>query len=275
MKNSICILVFGDIVGKSGRAIFQKHIDRLRKHYNAHGVIVNGENSAQGRGITPHIVSFFKQHHVNVITTGNHIWQQREIYPYLQQHTDVLRPANYPSECPGKGMTTFQCAGYAVGVLNIQGRVFMHDHLACPFKTSDSLLTYLRTQTSLIIVDFHAEATSEKAGIGYYLDGRVSAVVGTHTHVQTADERILPQGTAFITDLGMAGALDSMIGMKKKPIIQKFITQMPAKFEVETEGPMLLCGVCIEIDTATGKAISIERFRIVDENVEIDVQGIE
>lgn len=275
MKNSIRILVFGDIVGKSGRAIFQKHIDKLRKSYNAQGVIVNGENSARGRGITPTIVNFFKQNHVNVITTGNHIWQQREIYPYLQQHTDVLRPANYPSECPGKGMTIFQCVGYTVGVINIQGRVFMADDLSCPFKTADSLLTFLRTQTSIIIVDFHAEATSEKAGIGYYLDGRVSAVVGTHTHVQTADERILPQGTAFITDLGMAGALDSMIGMKKKPIIQKFLNQMPAKFEVETEGSMLLCGVCIEIDTSTGKALSIERFRIVDESVNIDLSDTE
>lgn len=272
MKDAIRILLFGDIVGKSGRAIFQKHVDRLRTHYDAHAVIVNGENSARGRGITSRIARFFKHNNVDVITTGNHIWQQREIYSYMQQHTDVLRPANYPSECPGKGITTFNCKGYTVGVINLQGRVFMPDHLACPFKSADSLLTYLRHQTSIIIVDFHAEATSEKAGLGYYLDGRVSAVVGTHTHVQTSDERILPQGTAFITDLGMGGALDSMIGMKKQPIINKFLTQMPTKFEVETEGPMQLCGVCIEIDVTSGKAVSIERFRVIDADLHVDDQ---
>ena len=272
MKSSIRILLFGDIVGKSGRAVFQKHIDRLRSHYKADAVIVNGENSARGRGITSRIVKFFKHNNVDVITTGNHIWQQREIYAYLQQNSDVLRPANYSSDCPGKGVTTFTCNGYTVGVINVQGRVFMFDHVECPLKTVDSLLTFLRPQTSIIIVDFHAEATSEKAALGYYLDGRVSAVVGTHTHVQTSDERILPQGTAFITDLGMAGALDSMIGMKKEPIIKKFLTQMPIKFEVETKGPMQLCGVCIEINTSVGKAISIERFRVVDEDIQVDTE---
>ncbi len=271
MIASIRILLFGDIVGKSGRAVFQKHIDRLRSHYKSDAVIVNGENSARGRGITSRIVKFFKHNNVDVITTGNHIWQQREIYTYLQQNSDVLRPANYPSECPGKGVTTFNCNGYTVGVINLQGRIFMSDHVACPFREVDSLLTFLRPQTSIVIIDFHAEATSEKAGLGYYVDGKVSAIVGTHTHVQTSDERILPNGTAFITDLGMAGALNSMIGMKKEPIIKKFLTQMPIKFEVETAGPMILCGVCVEIDVTSGKAVSIERFRVVDTDIHVDI----
>jgi 2',3'-cyclic-nucleotide 2'-phosphodiesterase len=270
MANSLRILLFGDVVGTPGRVVFQKHVERLRNQYKADGIIVNGENSAGGKGITSKIAKFFRHNHVDVITTGNHIWQHREIYTYLQQSSDVLRPANYPTECPGKGVVLFNCKGYTIGVLNIQGRVFMQDHLSCPFKTADSQLTYLKAQTNMVIVDFHAEATSEKAGLAYYLDGRVSAVVGTHTHVQTADERILPKGTAFITDLGMAGALDSMIGMKKESIIRKFITQMPAKFEVESEGPMVLCGVCIEIDVSTGKALSIERFRVVDSDIKVD-----
>lgn len=160
--------------------------------------------------------------------------------------------------------------GHSVAVINVQGRVFMKEHLDCPFKTVDSILTYLRDKTKTIIVDFHAETTAEKASLAYYLDGRVSALVGTHTHVQTADERVLPAGTAFITDLGMCGALDSSLGMKLDSIIQHFITQMPTRFTVETNGPVLLNGVWIEIDTTTGKALKIERIRIVDEELQID-----
>lgn len=272
MKKTIRIALLGDVVGSPGRAMFQKHIQRIKQEHNIDGIIVNGENSVRGRGITSRIVKFFRHNGADVITSGNHIWQQREILSYLEQNNDLLRPANFPSECPGTGVTTFKCNDVVVGVINVQGRTFMREHLACPFKTVDSLLTFLRPRTNIIFVDFHAEATSEKMGMGFYLDGRVSGVVGTHTHVQTADERIFPQGTGYITDLGMAGALNSMIGMKKDPILYSFLTQIPQKFEVEKSGPMVLSGVWMEIDTKTGKTVDIQRIRIVDEDVQVDSQ---
>lgn len=272
---TIRVLFFGDIIGVAGRAVFQKHADRLRKQYACDALIVNGENSADGRGITPRIAHFFKHNGVSVITTGNHIWHKKDIYTYLDDHHDVLRPANYPSETPGVGVTTFECNGVIIGVINLQGRIFMREHLACPFKTADSLLTYLRSKTPIVLVDFHAEATAEKMGLGYYLDGRISALLGTHTHVQTADERILPGGTAFITDAGMAGSLNSMIGMKKEPIIQHMITQMPVRFVVETSSPVILCGVVVEIDTATGKAVHIERIKVVDDDIKVTDDDLE
>lgn len=265
------ILLLGDIVGIPGRAIFQKHIEQLKKEYAIDACIVNGENSNDnGRGITTKIVHFFKQNGVDIITTGNHVWQQKDIYEYLSNNTDVLRPANFPSECPGTGVTTFICKGQTIGVINVQGRVFMREYLACPFRTCDSALTYLKSRTNIVLVDVHAEATSEKAALAYYLDGRVSGVVGTHTHVQTTDNRLLPNGTAFISDLGMAGAVHSAIGMQKEQIIQQFITQMPVKFVVETKGPLLLSGVWIEVDATSGKATAIERIRIVDDDVHLN-----
>jgi 2',3'-cyclic-nucleotide 2'-phosphodiesterase len=265
--SSIRVLFLGDIVGASGCALFQKHIQHLRQKYSVQAVLVNGENSASdGKGITSKIMHFFKHHHVDVVTSGNHIWQKREIIQYMHDHKDLLRPANFPSGCPGVGVTTFQSGAVTVGVINLQARTFMREFVSCPFRAADSLLTYLAPRTNVILVDFHGEATSEKMGLAYYLDGRISALVGTHTHVLTADERILPGGTAYITDLGMAGALNSMIGMKKEAIIQSLITQMPTRFEVDTEGPMHMSGVCIEIDTQTGKALNIERVYLVDDD---------
>jgi hypothetical protein len=267
---TIRILFLGDIVGLPGRTVFQKHIKSLKEQYRIDAVIANGENSAaNGRGIDSRIAQFFREHGVDVITTGNHIWQSRDIYSYLAENTDVLRPENYPAECPGSGVTTFYCKGIAIGVINLMGRVFMRDYLNCPFRTADTVLSYLKHKTNVIIVDFHAETTSEKIGIGFYLDGKVSAVIGTHCHVQTADERILPNGTAFITDAGMAGAYYSMLGMKKGPIIQQFLSQMPVKFVVEDEGPMMLSGVIIEVATETGKATNIERIKIIDNDIRI------
>ena len=267
----IRILFIGDVVGQPGRAMFQKHIDHIRNTYKIDGIIVNGENSDnRGRGITSRIVKFFRHNGVDVITSGNHIWHNREIYSYLEQHNDLLRPANYPSDTPGVGVTTFDCKGYTVGVINVMGRIFMRDTLSCPFRAVESILTYLRDKTNIIFVDMHAETTSEKIGLGYFLDGRVSGVVGTHTHVQTADERILPHGTAFMTDLGMTGALYSMIGMKKDAIIHHFLTQMPVRFEVEGEGPMVMNGAWIEVDTKTGKAVKIERVHIIDRDIHFD-----
>ena len=270
IMKTIRILLLGDLVGSPGIAMFQKHIAHLKKKYAIHGIIVNGENSApNGRGITPGIVRLLKQCGADVITTGNHVYNNKEIYQYLSAHKDVLRPANFPSSCPGVGVTTFMCNDYKIGVVNLQGRIFMRELLECPFRAATSILTFLRSQTNCILIDFHAEATSEKLAMAYYLDGKISALVGTHTHIQTADERILPQGTAYISDLGMAGALNSSIGMKKEPIIEQFLTQMPQKYVVETQGPMVLSGVWIELDTNTGKAIHIERIRIVDDEISI------
>lgn len=264
------ILCIGDVVGQAGRAVFQKHVSHLRRELCVDVVIVNGENSANnGRGITSRNVHFFKHNGADVITSGNHIWAAREIYGHISQNSDLLRPANFPSSCPGSGFSLFECKGKIVAVVNVQGRIFMKENLDCPFKTMDSLLTYIRTKSNIIIVDMHAEATSEKAALGYYLDGRVSCVFGTHTHVQTADERILPQGTAFISDLGMVGALHSSLGMKKDGIIQGFLTQMPVKFAVETAAPFVLSGIYVDIDTETGKAVRIERIRIIDDELRI------
>lgn len=272
MKNgNLRIILLGDIVGLPGRMMFQKYAHALKQKYGADALIVNGENSSSiGRGISSKNVHFFKHNGANVITSGNHIWHNKEIYPYLDQHHDLLRPDNFPSECPGTGVTTFETASVTIGVVNLQGRIFMREQVNCPFKAADSILTYLKTKTPIIVVDFHAEATAEKIGLAYYLDGKVTAVVGTHTHVQTADERILPQGTAFITDLGMAGSLNSMIGMKKDAIIRTMITQMPEKFVVETQGPFILTGVVIDADAVTGKALAIERIKIIDNELVVD-----
>jgi len=267
------ILCIGDIVGAPGRMMVQKHLPRLKEQYKIDFTIVNGENSAgDGRGITPRIVQSLRHNKVDVITTGNHIWAKKEIYPFLDQNKDiVLRPANFPSETPGSGVAiSTTSSGVAIAVINLQGRVFMRELVECPFKAATSLLTYVRSKASIIIVDFHAETTSEKIGLAHYLDGQISALFGTHTHVQTADERILPHGTAFITDIGMVGARNSMLGMKKDAIIQSIITQMPARFQVEITGPFILSGMVIAIDSVTGKAQSIERIQILDTEMVVD-----
>ncbi len=265
------ILMLGDLVGAAGRAVFAKHIKSLREKHSIDAVIVNGENSGnQGRGITPAVADFFKEHGVDCVTTGNHVWHRHEIYPYLVEHTYVLRPANYPAGAPGVGVMTFQAKGKTVAVINVQGRVFMRENVDDPFRLVDSILTFLKDKTSIIFIDFHAEATSEKHAMAYYCSGRVSGVVGTHTHIQTADERILPGGTAYISDLGMGGALNSMLGMQKAPIIQHFLTQLPVKFMVDTQAPFVLCGVIITVDAATGRAIKIERVRVIDETLQVD-----
>ncbi len=271
MQDKIKILFVGDVVGQLGRAMFQKHIPLLKRQYKLDSVIVNGENShSSGRGITPKIVKFFRQNGADAITTGNHIWARKEIYSYLAEHNDVLRPANFPSTCPGVGVTTFKVNDIVIGVINLQGRIFMKEFVEDPFKTAESILTYLKSKTNIILVDMHAEATSEKIGIAYYLDGKVSAVVGTHTHVQTADERILPHGTAFISDLGFCGAYNSMIGMRKETVLQTFLTQMPSKFEVDINPPGILCAVLIEINLKTGKTTDIERIQIIDDEISVE-----
>ncbi len=269
--DTIRVLLLGDIVGIPGRAMLQKHLASLKQKHAIDAVIVNGENSAgDGRGITPRIMKFFKHNGVNIVTSGNHIWQKKDIYPYLSEHRDLLRPANFPSACPGVGFTTFMVRNISIGVINLQGRVFMRELVACPFRTAETAITLLKPKTSLILVDMHAETSAEKMGVAYFLDGQVSAVVGTHTHVQTADNHILPNGTAYVTDLGMAGAVNSLIGMKKEPLIQNMLTQMPVKFVVETQGPMMLSGVWVDIDVISGKARAIERIRIIDDQLRFD-----
>jgi metallophosphoesterase (TIGR00282 family) len=255
------ILFIGDVVGDPGRLILQKNVVSLREEFKIDVVIVNGENSANdGRGITPAIADSFFALGVHVITTGNHVWAKKEILDYIPRTKNLLRPANFPGECPGSGVTVVTLPdGKKLGVINIMGRVFMREHLACPFRTAEGAVMFLRNHTPFIIVDMHAETTAEKIGLGHFLDGKISALVGTHTHVPTADERILPGGTAFITDVGMCGAINSMIGMKKGPIIDHFLTQMPTRFAVETEGPIHLCGVVIELDPTSGFAKSIKR----------------
>lgn len=262
------ILLLGDIVGAPGKAMLQKHIPEIKKKHDIQAIIINGENCAgDGRGVTPRSMAFFKHIGVNVVTSGNHIFQKKDIYPYLTEHKDLLRPINFPSSCPGSGVTTFSIDNYTIGVINVQGRIFMREFVSCPFKAVESAILFLQPRTKIIIIDMHAEATSEKMGLAHFVDGKVSAVVGTHTHVQTADERILPGGTAFITDLGMSGAYNAMIGMKKEAVLRNMITQMPAKFEVETEGVMCMLGAIIEIDSETGKAVHIERLKILDDTL--------
>lgn len=273
MHDNLRILIIGDVVGIPGRAMVQKHVPHLKKKYAPHAVMVNGENAAaDGRGITPRIMHFFRHLGVDIVTSGNHIFQKREIYSYLADNKDLLRPVNFPASCPGVGVHVFSLQGHAVGVINVQGRVFMREQVSCPFRAIESALTFLRTKTSMIIVDVHAETSSEKTGIALYFDGQVSTVVGTHTHIQTADERILPQGTAYITDLGMVGALNSMIGMRKETVLHGMLTQMPSKFEVDMDGPFVLSGVVVDIDTTTGKATHIERVRIVDHDLVVKSQ---
>lgn len=265
MSTNLRFLFLGDLVGRPGRSMFQKWISPLKEKHRIDAVILNGENCADnGRGIAKKDADFFFEHGANAITTGNHIWAQKETALFLHDYKNVVRPANYPSMCPGKGYTIIDIRGFSIAIVNIQGRIFMHEHLDCPFRTIESLLLFLKTKTNIIFIDIHAEATSEKQCMGFFVDGKVSGVVGTHTHVQTADEKILPGGTAYITDLGFSGALYSSLGMRKDEIIAKFVTQMPHRFMVDEVGPFGMYGVIIEVDAESGKAQSIERISVID-----------
>ncbi|WP_298039239.1 TIGR00282 family metallophosphoesterase [uncultured Desulfuromonas sp.] len=253
------ILFVGDIVGRPGRLALSSILGRLVDIHAVDFVVANGENAAAGFGLTVDIARDLYDFGVDVLTSGNHIWDKREAYDYLDRQERLLRPANYPPGAPGRGSGIYATsAGLKVGVINLEGRVFMSS-LDCPFRAADQLVEELREHTSVILVDFHAEATSEKVALGCYLDGRVSMVAGTHTHVQTADERILPGGTAFITDAGMTGSRDAVIGIRKDLAVQKFLTQMPVRFEVAKKDPVL-CGLLVEIDEGSGKATGVLRI---------------
>jgi len=255
------ILFIGDIVGKAGRQAVEGLLERCVADHRIDFTVANGENAAGGMGITPVIASEFLDLGIDVLTSGNHIWAKKEIIPFLDEEERLLRPANYPDRVPGRGAGIFRLGnGKKIGVLNIEGRVFMRN-LECPFRVSEKEVEKLKEQTSIILVDFHAEATSEKVALAWFLNGKVSAVLGTHTHVQTADERILSGGTAYITDVGMTGPLASVIGIRRQIALERFLTQVPMKFDVATE-EIELQGVILEVDEQTGKSRSIERVRV-------------
>jgi len=253
------ILFIGDTVGKAGRSIVHQHLKHLQEEYQVDLTILNCENAAAGFGITPKIADEFFDWGIDVLTSGNHIWDKKEIMPYLDRNARLLRPANYPAENPGKGTTVVKTgSGEEVAVLNLQGRVFMPP-TDDPFRIADAELAKLPRHIKVIFVDMHGEATSEKVAMGWYLDGRVSAVVGTHTHIPTADETILPGGTAFLTDVGMAGPFYSVIGVIKEDVIRRFLTSIPSKFESASQDARLNA-VFLDIDSETGKARRIERI---------------
>jgi metallophosphoesterase (TIGR00282 family) len=253
------VLFIGDIFGKPGRkALFEKLHETIQAH-RIDFCVANVENAAGGFGLTPQIADEFLDAEIDVLTSGNHIWDKRAILPYLTQQPKLLRPHNYPEATPGTGLFlgNSRC-GVRVAVINLQGRVYMPS-LDCPFAVGEATVKEVRKQTKVILIDFHAEATSEKQAFAWYLDGRVSAVARTHTHVQTADERILPRGTAFITDLGMTGPYDSVIGSIPDLALERFLKQIPARLE-PASGNLRFCGAVVEIDESSGLATSIERI---------------
>lgn len=256
------VLFIGDIIGNAGRKAVSELLNGLIDRNNLDLVIANGENAAGGFGITPQIAEDLFALGIDVITTGNHIWDKKEIIPYIPKQSMLLRPANYPPGVPGFGsVVALAPSGETLGVVNVNGRVFMDALVDCPFRGADKEIEKIKGKTKAILVDIHAEATSEKMAMGWYLDGRVSAVVGTHTHVQTADERVLPKGTAFISDAGMTGPLDSVIGIDKTQAIEKFLTQMPRKLEIPAKD-IELNGVIIDIDAESGLSRSISRVKV-------------
>jgi 2',3'-cyclic-nucleotide 2'-phosphodiesterase len=260
MSETVTVLCVGDVFGEPGRKALHAILPRLRKQHGVDFTIVNVENAAAGAGVTPNIARSILDLGVDVMTSGNHIWDKKEIIEYIGKENLLLRPANFPPGTPGVGSIVAKAGPHRVGVLNLMGRVFL-PNLDCPFRTADEELTRLGAEAQVVVVDFHCEATSESQAMGWYLDGRVSAVVGTHRHVQTADERLLPKGTAYITDIGMTGPVDSVIGVDPALALSRFLTQMPNRFE-PAKGPAALHGVVIRIEADGGRALSIERIRV-------------
>ena len=254
------ILLIGDIVGNAGREAIRKIVPEFRKDRGIDFVIANAENVAGGSGLTPDTADELLGSRIDVITSGDHIWKRKEIYDRLKEDYRILRPANFPESCPGRGSSVVKSdSGKPVGIINLLGRVFMNP-MGCPFKAAERELKAISQYTNIILVDIHAEATSEKIALGRFLDGRVSGVFGTHTHVQTADEKILPKGSAFITDLGMTGPQDSVIGRGVDAVIERFLTSMPLKFDIPDKD-IELQGAIVEVNEFSGKSVSIERVR--------------
>ncbi|CAM3407751.1 MULTISPECIES: TIGR00282 family metallophosphoesterase [Brevibacillus] len=254
------LLFIGDIMGSPGREMVKAYLPMLKRKYQPTFIVANGENSAHGRGITEKIAKELFESGVHAITLGNHTWDHKDIYDFIDGEPRLIRPANFPEGAPGSGITYVKQSEGELAVINLQGRTFLPP-LDCPFKLADKLVEQARKRTKLIFVDFHAEATSEKQALAWYLDGRVSAVVGTHTHVQTADERVLPKGTGFLCDVGMCGPSNGILGMEKEAVIRRFLTQLPERFEVAPD-PAQLNAVVITLDKSTGSAKKLERIRI-------------
>ena len=258
------ILVIGDVVGRPGRAVIKNFLPRLQRDKNIDFTICNAENAAGGRGLTHDVKDELLGAGIDVLTMGNHVWDNKNIFTFIDDEPRLIRPANYPGPCPGQGYHVYK-AGFNknIAVINVSGRMFLPP-LDCPFQTVGDILKDLNGCADHIIVDIHAEATSEKLALGYCFDGQVAAVLGTHTHIQTSDERILPKGTAYITDLGMTGPIHSILGMEIAPIVEKFLNGRPTRFEV-AGGPAQMQGVVIQLDENQGTAVSIERFSMAME----------
>lgn len=254
------VLFVGDIVARAGRAALRALLPKIRERYRLDVVLANGENAAGGFGITEKVASELFAMGVEAVTTGNHVWDKKEAVKYLDREKRIIRPLNYPPGVPGAGSIVLETKnGGKLAVLNVSGRVFMQNY-DCPFRGVEAELERLEGVTKSIVVDFHAEATSEKVAFGYFLDGKVSAVLCTHTHVQTADEKVLPGGTAYITDVGMTGPADSIIGVEKEQIIERFLTLMPLRFDA-AKGPAMLNAVVVDIDEKTGRSTAIHRLQ--------------
>jgi 2',3'-cyclic-nucleotide 2'-phosphodiesterase len=255
------IFFIGDIFGKPGRRLVQEKLTGLLREYRIDFCIANAENAAAGFGVTPQIADDLLKAGIDVLTSGNHIWDKRAAVPYMAEQPRLLRPHNYPKGVPGTGIYIGESkTGVRIGVLNLQGRVFMAP-IDCPFTVGLEAVEQIRKETSIILVDFHAEATSEKQALGWYLDGRVSAVMGTHTHVLTADERLLPRGTAYMTDLGMTGPHDSIIGSEQRLALDRFLLQTPNHLE-PASGNLRITGAVVEVDETSGRALSIKRINL-------------
>jgi metallophosphoesterase (TIGR00282 family) len=265
-KRNFSVLLVGDVVGDPGLEVCSLFLPQLRKEKKLDFIVVNGENSAKdGRGLTEKSCKTLFEAGADVITTGNHVWRHEAFYPYLQKTPSIVRPLNFPAGALGKGYHIVSMGGVSVAVVNVMGRVFFREQLGCPFRETENLLLYLKDRADIILVDFHAEATSEKQALAFYLDGKIHALVGTHTHVQTADNRILPKGCGYMSDLGFCGAINSCLGVHASTVINQYLSQMPARYRVETEGPRVLCGaiLSLELDEVANKWISRSLERVM------------
>ncbi|WP_156289129.1 TIGR00282 family metallophosphoesterase [Oceanobacillus salinisoli] len=259
------ILFIGDVVGSPGRDMVKEYLPKLKEKYRPNLTIINGENAAAGKGITEKIYKQFMDWGAQAITMGNHTWDKKEIFEFIDGAKNMIRPANFPKGTPGKGIVYINVNGAEVAIINLQGRTFL-PAIDDPFIKVDELIEEAKKRTNIIFVDFHAEATSEKQAFGWYVDGRVSSVVGTHTHTQTADERILPKGTAYITDVGMTGPYDGILGVERDAVIKRFLTSLPVRFEVPKDGRTQLGAVLVTVDNQSGKATKVERILINDDH---------
>jgi len=259
------ILFIGDVVGSMGRDMIKEYVPKLKEKYRPQLTIINGENAAGGKGITEKIYRSFLEVGAQAVTLGNHTWDNRDIFEFIDKAKNLVRPANFPENNPGRGMIFVRINDIEVAVINIQGRTFMNPS-DDPFIVAEQLVTEAKKRTNIIFVDFHGEATSEKQAMGWFLDGKVTAVVGTHTHVQTADNRILPNGTAFMADVGMTGPYDGILGMDKELVLNRFLTSLPTRFEPPKSGRAQLSGCLIEVDNKTGKAKKIDRILINEDH---------